>query len=104
MFHCNCVVILHRFLTNSRITVTISFLAIPPLYAVNHAGTMSFIGQNMSFLMRRYNCSRCDLLNGSANNIIKSCVFNSFDENMYCSAHFLFELIMVRNNRPCLGQ
>ena len=65
---------------------------------------MSGIGQNMLFLMRRYNCSRYDLLNASANNIIKSCVFNSFDENMYCSANFLYELIMIRNNRLCLGQ
>jgi hypothetical protein len=65
---------------------------------------MSGIGQNMLFLMRRYNCSRYDLLNASANNIIKSCVVNSFDENMYCSANFLYELIMIRNNRLCLGQ
>jgi hypothetical protein len=73
-------------------------------YAVNHARTLSaFLGQNVLLCMRRYNCSLRDLLYGPVNNIIKSFVFNSFDENARCSAGFLFELLMIRNNRLCIG-
>jgi len=39
----------------------------------------------------------------SANNIINSFVFRLFDENMHCTANFLFELIMIKNNRLCIG-
>ena len=53
--------------------------------------------------MRRYNCSLRDLLYGPVNDIIKSFVFNSFDENARCSAGFLFELLMIRNNQLCIG-
>jgi len=52
--------------------------------------------------MRRYNCSIRDLRE-SANSIIKSFVFCLFDENMHCTAIFLFELIMIQNNRLCIG-
>ena len=73
-------------------------------YAVYHARTLSsFLGQNVLFCMRRYNCSLRDLLYGPVNNIIKSFVFNLFDENARCSARFLFELIMIRNNQLCIG-
>lgn len=72
-------------------------------YAVNHARSLSFIGQNVLFCMRRYNCSLRDLLNGPLNNIINSFVFHSSDESMRRSASFLFELIMIRNNRLRIG-
>jgi len=52
--------------------------------------------------MRRYNCSIRDL-SESVNNIIKSFVFRLFDENMHCTANFLFKLIMIKNNRLYIG-
>jgi len=56
----------------------------------------------MYYCMRRYNCSIRDL-HESANNIIKSFVFHLFDENMHCAANCLFELIMIKTNRLCIG-
>ena len=73
-------------------------------YAVNHARTLSCLGQNVVFCMRRYNCSLRDLLFEPVNNIIKSFVFHSSDERMRCTASFLFELIMKKNNRLQIGQ
>jgi len=52
--------------------------------------------------MRHYNCSIRDLPE-FANNIIKLFVFRLFDENMHCTANFLFELIMIEHNRLCIG-
>jgi len=63
---------------------------------------LSFLGQNVLFCMRRYTRSIHDL-SESANNIIKSFVFRFFDENMHCTANFLFELIMIKNNRLRIG-
>ena len=58
-------------------------------YAVNHSQTLSsLLGQNVVYCMRRYNCSLHELLDGSVGNIVKSFVFNSFDDNMRCSASF----------------
>jgi len=64
-------------------------------YAVFHSRPLSCLGQNVLFCMRRYNCSIRDLRE-SANNIIKSFTFRLFDENMHCTANFLFELIMIK--------
>jgi len=63
---------------------------------------LSCLGQNVLFCMRPYNCRILDL-SESANNIIKSLVFNLYDENMHFTANFLFELIMIKNNRLCKG-
>jgi len=63
--------------------------------AVFHGRALSCLGQNVLFCMRRYNCSIRDL-SESANNITKSFVFRLFDENMHCTANFLFELIMIK--------
>jgi len=35
--------------------------------------------------------------------LLSSFVFRLFDEDMHCSANFLFELIMTKNNRLCIG-
>ena len=64
----------------------------------------SFLGQNASFCLRRFNCSLYDLLNGSVNYIVNSFVVNSLSENMRSSASFfLLELVMIRDNRLCFG-
>ena len=42
---------------------------------VTHAHTLSFLGQNVLFCMRRYNCSLQDVLYGSVDSIVKSFVF-----------------------------
>ena len=69
-------------------------------YAVNHARpSSSFLGQNMVFCTRRYNCTLRELLDNPVSNIVRLCVCNSFDENMRCFASFLFELIIIRSNR-----
>ena len=73
-------------------------------YAVNHARTLSsLLGQNVVYCMDHYNCSLHELLGGSVSNIGRSFVFNLFDDNMRCSASYLFELIMTRSNRLRLG-
>jgi len=59
-----------------------------------HKVVLSCLGQNV-FCKRRYNCCIRDL-SESANNIIKSLFFRLFDENMHCTANFLFELIMIK--------
>jgi len=71
-------------------------------YAVFHGRALSCLGQNVLFCMRRYNCCIRDF-SESTNNIIKSFVFHLFDENMHCTANFSFELIMMKNNRLCIG-
>jgi len=71
-------------------------------YAVFHGRALSCLGQNVLFCMRRYNCCIRDL-SESTNNIIESFVFRLFGENMHCTANFLFELIMIKNNRLCIG-
>ena len=73
-------------------------------YAVYHAGSLSFLGQNVLFCMRRYNCSLRDLLTKSVNNIILPIALKSVDESMYCTANFLLELIMIQNNSLCIGR
>jgi hypothetical protein len=40
----------------------------------------------------------------TVNNVIKSFVFHLSDEHMRYIAHFLLELIMIKNNRLCIGQ
>ena len=73
-------------------------------YAVNHARSLSsFLGQNLVYCLRRYNCTLRELLDGSVSNIVRSFVFNSFDDNMRCSTSFLLELIMIRSNRLRIG-
>ena len=61
-------------------------------------------GQNVLFCMRRYNCSLRDLLTKSVNNIIMPFALKSVDEDMYCTANFLLELIMIQNNSLCIGR
>lgn len=79
----------------------VSFIA---QYAVNHARMLSsFLGQNALFCMRRYNCSLHDLYNGSVKYITNSFVSNSLSESMRSSASFLFELVLIRDKRLCIG-
>ena len=73
----------------SCITHESSLVSCIAQYAVSHTRTLSsFLGYNALFLMRRYNCSLHDLLNGSVKHIVNSVVFNLFDENMRSSASF----------------
>ena len=65
------------------ITHESSLVSFTAQYAVNHVRMLSsFLGQNASFCLRRYNCSLYDLLNGSVNYIVNSFVLNSLSENM----------------------
>jgi len=68
----------------------------------SHGRALSCIGQNVLFCMRRYNCSIRDLCESTID-IIESFVFRLFDENLHCTANFLFELIMIKNNRLYIG-
>ena len=73
-------------------------------YAVNHSRSVSsFLGQNMVYCLRRYKCTPRELLDGSVSNIVRSFVFNWCDDNMRCSARFLYELMMIRSNRLRIG-
>ena len=73
-------------------------------YAVYHARTLSCLGQNMLFCMQRYNCSFRDLLTKSVNNIVMPFALKSVDDDMFCTANFLLELILIKNNSLCIGR
>jgi len=73
-------------------------------YAVVHARSQSLLGHNVLFCAHRYNFSVniCNRLS-SFDNLIKSLVHNSIDDNMRCFANLLYELIMIRERRLYLN-
>jgi len=73
-------------------------------YAVVHARSQSFLGHNVLFCAHRYNFSVniCNRLS-SFDNLVKSFVHNSIDDNMRCFANLLYELIMIRERRLYLN-
>jgi len=76
---------------------SMSLCAHAHLYAVVHAPSQSFLGHNVLFCAHCYNfsfniCNR----HSSFDNLVKSVVHNSIDDNMRCFANLLYELIMIR--------
>jgi len=74
-------------------------------YAVVHARSQSFLDHNVLFSARHhYNFSVniCKRLS-SCDNLVKSFVHHSIDDNMRCFANLLYELIMVRERRLYLN-
>jgi len=69
-------------------------------YAVVRARSQSFLGHNVLFCAHRYNFSVniCNRLS-SFDNLVKSFLLNSIDDNMRCFANLLYELIMIRERR-----
>ena len=54
--------------------------------------------------MQRYNCFFRDLLTKSVNNIVMPFALKSVDDDMFCTANFLLELILIKNNSLCIGR
>jgi len=73
-------------------------------YAVVHARSQSFLGHNVLFCAHHYHFS-VNIRNWliSFDNLVKSFVHNSIDDNMRCFANLLYELIMVRERRLYLN-
>jgi len=73
-------------------------------YAVVHARSLSFLGHNVLFCAHRYHfcISICNSLS-SFDNLVKSFVHNSIDDNMRCFTNLLYELIMIRERRQYLN-
>jgi len=73
-------------------------------YAVVHARSQSFLGHNVLFCAPHYNFSVniCNRLS-SFDNLVKSVVHNSIDDNMHCFTNLLYELIMIREKRLYLN-
>jgi len=68
------------------------------------ARSQSFLGHNVSFCAHRYNFSVniCNMLS-SFDNLVRSFVHNSNDDNMCFFANLLYELIMMRDRRLYLN-
>jgi len=74
-------------------------------YTIVHARSQSFLGHNVLFCAHRYNFSVniCNRLN-SFDNLVKTFVHNSIDDNIRCLASLLYELIMIRKRRLYLNE
>jgi len=65
-------------------------------YAVVHARSQSFLGHNVLFCAHSYNFSvSISIIVSSFDNLVKSFVHNSIDDNKRCLAKLLHELIMI---------
>jgi len=73
-------------------------------YTVVHARSQSFLGHNVLFCAHRYHFSVniCTRLS-SFDNLVKSFVQNTIDDNMRCFIKLLYELIMLRERRLYLN-
>jgi len=67
-------------------------------YGIVHARSLSPIGQNVLYCLKRYNCtSYNNFLFGSINRIINMHFTNSIDDSTFSNANLLSELISVRD-------
>jgi hypothetical protein len=88
-----------RFLNFARFCVThecplIRFIA---NYGIIHARSLSLIGQNVLYCLKRYNCTYNSFLHGSINRIINMHHNNSIEDSTYSTANLLSELINIRD-------
>jgi len=88
-----------RFLNFARFCVThecplIRFIA---NYGIMHARSLSPIGQNVLYCLKRYNCTYNSFLHGSINRIINMYHNISIEDSTYSTANLLSELINIRD-------
>jgi len=90
--------------TETSALETMVLVSGPSLRSILHARSQLFLGHNVLFCAHRYNISVnvCNRLS-SLDNLAKSCVHNSIDDNMRCFANLLYELIMIRERRIYLN-
>jgi len=71
-------------------------------YAEVHARSQSFLGHNCFWAHRcQFSVNICNRLS-SFDNLVKSFMYYSIDDNMRCSANLLYDLIMIRERKTIL--